>query len=114
MALAPIDLQTLFTQVDKVGKAQAAQKEGQAIQQSMHGVQIQRKTEEQIRQVNETQNAGEGVDKINDRHGNNKKNESNKNKKNNIDDEQEDETDNKRELQLFRDPSLGNKIDISL
>lgn len=112
MALAPIDLQTLFTQVDKVGKAQAAQKEGQAIQQSIHGVQLQRKTEELIKQVNETQDTGEGTDKINDR-SNRSKQEHNKKNKNSVNDEDE-KTEDRKQSNIFRDPSLGNKIDISL
>ena len=110
MAIAPLDLQTIFSQVDKVGKAQTAQREGQAIQQAMQGVHIQRKTEEMIQQVNEAQDTGEGVDKINDRTARQK----NENKKNN------DNTGNKNEdgeeepqQIIFRDPGLGNKIDIS-
>ena len=67
MAIAPIDLQTIFSQVDKVGKTQAAQKDGQALHQAIQGVQIQRKTEELIQQVNETQDTGDGAEKINDR-----------------------------------------------
>jgi len=111
MALAPIDLQTIFTQVDKVGKSQAAQKEGQAIQQSIHGVHLQRKTEEQIRQVNEAQDIGDGVDKINDKQNSNKNNE---NKKDNKNQENESENEIEKKHHVFRDPSLGNKIDISL
>jgi hypothetical protein len=68
MAIQPIDLQTLFTQIDKVGKAQSAQKEGLAAQQALQGVQLQRKTEEHIQSVNEAQDTGEGAEKIND-HG---------------------------------------------
>jgi len=67
MAIAPIDLQAIFSQVDKVGKTQAAQKEGQTLHQAIQGVQIERKTEENIQQVNETQNTGEGIEKIKDR-----------------------------------------------
>jgi len=107
MAIAPIDLQTLFTQVDKVGRAQAAQKEGQALQQAIQGVQLQRKTEEQIKQVNETQNSGDGAEKVNDNSkrqnpgGNN-----NQNKKENKDE--------KKQLSVLSNPVLGKKIDISL
>ena len=44
MAIQPIDLQTLFTQVDKVGKAQSAQREGLAVQQAIQGAHLQEKT----------------------------------------------------------------------
>jgi len=113
MALAPIDLQTLFTQVDKVGRAQVAEREGHANQQAMQGVHLQRKTDEQILQVNQAQDAGEGAEKINDR-TNRQKNES-KSKKEKGEDalEDDEEKDEKESFYSFRDPSLGNKIDIS-
>jgi len=110
MAIAPIDLQTLFSQVDKVGKTQAAQKEGQAIQQAIQGAQIQRKTDELIQQVNEAQDTGE-TDKIDDR----TQRQSNKKKDEKKDDEtgSEQENKDKQVYTVFRDPSLGNKIDIN-
>jgi hypothetical protein len=106
MAIAPIDLQTLFTQLDKVGKAQIAQKEGQALHQAIMGVQIQKKTEEHIQEVNEAQNTGDGAEKVGDqkhRHGGGNQG---KNRK----DAQEEEN----QASVLRDPSLGNTIDISL
>jgi len=113
MAITPIDLQTIFSQVDKVGRTQAAQKEGQALHQAIQGVQVQRKTEEQIQQVNEAQNTGEGTDKIKDRNkeqgqrqGSGGKNDgSNKNPQ---------QSEEEEKLSVLKDPSLGNKIDISL
>ncbi|MCL2805864.1 MAG: hypothetical protein FWD26_08005 [Treponema sp.] len=110
MAIAPIDLQTLFTQVDKVGKIHTAQKEGQAIHQAIQGAQIQRKTEEQIQQVNEAQDTGEGAEKIKDhtpRQNSGKKNESGRK------DDEEEKAEEKPPFLVVRDPGLGNKIDIS-
>ncbi|MCL2442114.1 MAG: hypothetical protein FWD13_01450 [Treponema sp.] len=107
MAIAPIDLQTLFTQVDKVGRAQAAQKEGQALQQAIQGVQLQRKTEEQINQVNEAQNSGDGAEKVND---NSKRQNSGENKNQN----KKEDKDEKKQLSVLSNPALGKKIDISL
>jgi predicted transcriptional regulator len=107
MAIAPIDLQTLFTQLDKVAKTQTSQRESQVIQQAVQSVQHQRKTEEQIEQVNETQNMGEGVEKVSDkRHsdqGEGKKRGREQNKR-------EDEN----QPSVLSDPSLGKNIDISL
>ena len=107
MAIAPIDLQTLFTQLDKVGRAQAAQREGQALHQAIQGVQIQKRTEEHIQQVNEAQNTGEGAEKVGDRWQ--KKNGGGKNEKNKKDAQEEE-----NQVSVLRDPSLGNTIDISL
>ncbi|MDR0601237.1 MAG: hypothetical protein LBG42_02545, partial [Treponema sp.] len=59
MAIQPIDLQTLFTQLDKVAKNHASQREGIAIQEAIQGIEIQKKTEEHIQEVNEAQNEGE-------------------------------------------------------
>jgi len=106
MAIAPIDLQTLFTQVDKVGKALTAQKEGQALHQAILGAQLQKKTEELMLQVNETQNTGDGAEKVGDQKHRQDGGKHDKNRK----DAQEEEN----PASVLRDPSLGNTIDISL
>jgi hypothetical protein len=109
MAIAPIDLQTLFTQLDKVAKTQSAQRESQVIQQAMQGVQLQRKTEEHIEQVNEAQNMGEGIEKVNDKKQNDKDKAEEK-RKNRERAGKEDEDNSS----VLRDLNLGKKIDISL
>jgi len=109
MAIAPIDLQTLFSQVDKAGRFYNAQREGQAIAQSMQGVEIQRRADEQINQVNEAQNTGEGAEEIND--NNQKQNSGQKGGKRKSDNREEEDDDNRV---ILNDPSLGRKIDISL
>ena len=107
MGIAPIDLQTLFSQVDKVGKAQAAQREGQALHQAILGVQLQKKTEENIQQVNEAQNTGDGAEKVGDQKQQRQGGGSHeKNKR----EAQEEEN----PVSVLRDPTLGNTIDISL
>jgi len=109
MALAPIDLQTLFTQLDKVAKTQTSQRESQVIQQAVQSVQHQRKTEEQIEQVNEAQNMGEGVEKVSDKRqggqGGDKKKGRGQTQTGREDEDQPS---------VLSDPSLGKKIDISL
>jgi hypothetical protein len=110
MAIAPIDLQTLFSQLDKVAKTQTSQREGQAIHQAVQGAQVQRKTEVQIQQVNEAQDMGEGAEKVKDRaSGHSREQADGKNKKRSQDDEAE-----KDKSIVFSDPSLGKNIDISL
>lgn len=106
MAITPIDLQTLFTQLDKVGRTHASQKEGQSIQQAIQSIQIQHKTEEQIQQINEAQNTGEGAEKVND-HGQRQNNGKNNERK-------QKEENEKAASSVLRDPSLGKNIDISL
>ena len=108
MAIAPIDLQTLFTQLDKVGRAQAAQRESQVLQQSIQGAQLQKKTEEHVQQVNEAQDTGEGSQKIGDR---GKREQAGGNRKRK---EQADGKEDEEEPSVFKDPILGKNIDISL
>jgi hypothetical protein len=74
MAIQPIDLQTLFTQLEKVGKSQASQKEGLAAQQAIQQVEGQKKIEERIQSVNEAEDAKEDG-KINDQESRKKKGE---------------------------------------
>ena len=113
MAIQPIDLQTLFSQMDKVAKTQSAQREGLALHQTILGEQIQRKTEEHIQSVNEAQNTGDdGVDKIRDRPSSKEGKESGEEKKkgNRKDASEEDEA----QGPVISDPRLGKNIDISL
>lgn len=109
MAIQPIDLQTLFTQMDKVAKSQTALREGIALHQDLQGIQIQRKTEEQIKAVNETRHMGEdGAEKVKDRGAQAQNDE--KEKKERRPSPQEEE----QKAVIFRDPRLGRNIDISL
>ena len=115
MAIQPIDLQTLFTQMDKVGKTQIAQREGLAVQQTIQGIEIQRKTEEHIQSVNEAQDMGEGTQKIKDRGAAGQEEpgqKKNKDKNGSSENEEPDMRDNGTDV--FRDPVLGRNIDISL
>jgi len=111
MAIAPIDLQAIFSQVDKVGKTQAAQREGQTLHQAIIGVQIQRKTEENIKQVNQAQNTGDGAEKVKDR-DNERGYKQNSGKRK--DESKEDEDAEEKQFSVLNDPYLGKKIDISL
>jgi len=114
MAIQPIDLQTLFTQVDKVGKTLSAQREGLAIQQANEGIQIQRKTEEQIQSVNKAQDTGEGVDKVNDRREQKHEQSKGDNKKPETAGAADAAAAENKSAVVIRDLYLGKTIDISL
>lgn len=111
MAIQPIDLQTLFTQLDKVGKSQMSQKEGLAIQQAMQGIQTQKKTEEQVHSVDDTKQAGEGAESINDRNARKRSGEQSADR-GEAEKDEEDISKNKV-VSVFKDPSLGRNIDMS-
>jgi len=106
--MQPIDLQTLFTQMDKVGKNQIQQKEGLQIQATLQQVQSQKKAEEQVRSVNETQNMGYGVNGVKDEES---KQPDQKKKQKDEKTEEEEKTDTPKSG-YFRDPALGRNIDL--
>ena len=109
MALQPIDLQTIFTQLDKVGKSQAAQREGMQIQAEIHAVQSQLKTEEQVHSVNEVQNTGDGVEKVNDRGARHERGK----KGDKAEESSEDDSGDDEVSRFIQDPDLGRNIDFS-
>ena len=110
MAIQPIDLQAVFSQIDKVGKAQAFLRDGQQIQDSLHQAQTQRKLEENVQSVNEAQNTGQESGKIKDE--NRKGAHANQGgTRENAEDSSEEEENEKPDM--IRDPSLGRNIDIS-
>lgn len=66
MPLLPIDLQTMFSHMNQIGKEQALQKDVLPLQQALQGAEIVKDSQEKDETVNETNNVGEGLDKIND------------------------------------------------
>jgi len=110
MAIQPIDLQALFTQLDKVGKNQAVAREGQQINEAIQQLQTQRKLEENVQSVNEAQDMGEDAEKIKDNSGRGAHAKQGGGK-GNSGEEEEDSAGEKPEL--IRDPALGRNIDIS-
>ena len=111
MAIQPIDLQAIFSQIDKVGKTQAFLRDGQQIQESLSQLQAQKKLEENIRSVNEAQNMGEEAGKVKEdgsrqgthaKHGGAREHQ-----------EEEAGDEESEKSGLIRDPALGRNIDIS-
>jgi len=111
MAIQPIDLQALFTQLDKVAKSQVFQKEGHQIQEALQQAQNQRKLEQNIQSVNQSQNMGEEAATIKDdqRRGSHANHGRTMEKQEKEDDPGPDE----KKQDFFRDPALGRNLDIS-
>ncbi|MDR1445663.1 MAG: hypothetical protein LBI90_02080 [Treponema sp.] len=113
MAIQPIDLQTLFTQMDKVGKAQIAQKEGLAVQQAIQAVQIQQKNEANVQSVNAAPELGEGAEKV-DNEGRSRGQGSAGGEGSSAEqDGEEDGEEKEKKKPANWDPALGHRIDIS-
>jgi microcompartment protein CcmL/EutN len=112
MAIQPIDLQALFTQLDKVAKSQVIQREGQQIQEALQQAQNQRKLEQNVQSVNQSQQMGEEAATIKDeqRRGANAN-------QGRIMGKQEDEDEalapEEEDRDFIRDPALGRNLDIS-
>ena len=110
MAIQPIDLQALFTQLDKVGKTQAVMREGQQIQEALHQVQTQRKLEENVQSVNEAQDMGEEAENIKDENG--RGSPANQGGARGKPEDASAQAENEKS-ELIRDPALGRNVDIS-
>jgi Arc/MetJ-type ribon-helix-helix transcriptional regulator len=114
MAIQPIDLQVMFSQVEKVGKAESALKEGAALQRSIAGESEARKLDERLEAVNaaddegmtENRLQGDGVQKLQDDETDRKKN--HRRKRNAY--AREDESDFHNSY--INDPNLGTLIDL--
>ena len=103
MSIKPIDLQTLFSQINHVGKDQAAQKDALLMQQTVAGSELAEETHRQDESVNEAKAASDGPDSVKEEgHEKSQKRQSKGKSK-----EQP-----KEEKKYYRDPNLGTHVDI--
>ena len=110
MAIQPIDLQTLFTQMDKINRSQTHAKEMLQMQASMQQLDSQKKAEEHVQSVNEAQDMGFGTAQIKDE---NSHPHSHEHDTGNNEEEEEGEKEKEVKNGFFRDPALGRNIDLS-
>jgi hypothetical protein len=110
MAIQPIDLQTLFTQIDKVGKEQSVHREGAQLQASLQAARVERQEVERDHSVNETQDTGQGgAERAGERQGRRQDG-----KKSSADDKPDAAAEEENEdPHIIRDPCLGKHIDVS-
>lgn len=110
MGIQPIDLQTLFSQLDKAGKLQSGTKENIPAQQVIQVAQQIKKEEEQVRTVKETKNPETGAERIKDEAGKKEKNLPSRQRRS---PDEKEEAPEQKEKEVVRDPELGTKIDLS-
>lgn len=108
MAIQPIDLQALFSQMDKVGKTQTAQKEGVEIQQGILNAMSQKKNDEKIRSVNQAREPEEGAERIRERKPRNQGDQGSREERDTAEDEAPAD-----ERETVSDPNLGRNVDLS-
>ena len=106
MSVRPIDLQTLFSHMNQVGKEQANERNAAALQQAHQGQSMVRHAEEADHHINETDKTEEGLESVKDESEGEKGSGESGTRK-----EQEDKEEKKREF--FKDPDLGHNIDIT-
>jgi len=93
--------------MDKVGKQDAAQREGAAILQAIQQAKIQQQTDERIRSVNEAQNMGDGTEAIKDKNGRRSGQEGKQGE------QSLEAAESTEETIVIRDPDLGRNIDLT-
>jgi hypothetical protein len=110
MPIRPIDLQTLLMQMSQVGRDQAIEKDGPALQSAIQGAIAQKKEVETRESVRRTEDAKDGVSLIKG-HGGRERAKGQ--------DEELDEDGGRKEPEekapgeVVRDPSLGNRVDLT-
>jgi hypothetical protein len=106
MPLLPIDLQILFSQTYQVGKEQAAQKDMIPNAQAAQGSQLAHQVDARDNKVNETTRQEDGPEQVKMR---NRRERQGKRKREG--EEKEKKLPEKKDV--FRDPALGSRIDIT-
>jgi hypothetical protein len=109
MSLRPIDLQNLFGRLNEISKQQAAIHEASHHAQQVAGSEIAERSANQQKRVTKTEDIEEGPDKV-------KKVDEEEvyyKQKHNHDKESSDDSNQETPDDIFRDPDLGNKVDIS-
>jgi hypothetical protein len=109
MAITPIDLQMLFSQIDKIGKEVAAQKEGAALHSAIQTDHRQKINEEKMQSVREADDSGEGLDRLKDKRNSGGSEAGGKRNDNHLLKNNEGGP----KLSEVHDPNLGNYLDIS-
>lgn len=112
MSVNPLELQTLFSQINRVGKQQALTKENDVLKQEILNSDIHKQGIKDSEEIPETKNLDEEFSKIKDEE--NGKNQKKKKKRNaGQSDETDDITqDEEQSKKIITDPKIGRKIDI--
>ncbi len=108
MAVNPIDLQAIFSQMNQVGKQESAVKDSEIIRQDQANIIVNKESIKDSEYIPDTKDISEGAGKIKDKV---KENNPKKRRKPNKEDEKKILKNNKIEENI-KDPELGQNIDI--
>ena len=106
MAIQPMDLQVLFSRLGQVGREQAAQRDMLIQSQAVTASEIAERSEEQDRRVSNLDTEDEGPEKTGDEGSGAAAGEQEE-------EEPQSEHEESDKTEVFRDPDLGQNIDIT-
>lgn len=104
MSVQPIDLQVLFSRLNQVGREQAAQRDAQVQAQAVAGSEIAERSEEQGHRVFEVSGEEDGPEVVNDEA---------EGQQSGSEQQRSPDQKERSDEAVFRDPDLGQHIDVS-
>jgi hypothetical protein len=110
MPIRPIDLQTLLMQMSQVGRDQAVEKDGPALQSGMQAAAAQKKEVETKEALRRTEDPKEGMGAVKERSGRPR---GGKGGQGTEEGEGGQAGEAPKVEEVVRDPSLGNRVDLS-
>lgn len=110
MAIQPIDLQTMYTQLGKISKQVVHEQQGAQLQRAIQQEEDTKRLQEKNQAVEKTSMDEEGIPLIQDPH---KGTSSEENTGKKHEPEQQNEESPQEEFQVIKDPNLGQHIDVS-
>jgi hypothetical protein len=106
MPLLPIDLQTVFSQTNQVGREQAVQQQAPPLAQAQAGLEIAQQAQARDTQVNQANDAGDGAEQIKERETGGRRGRRRRSRA------REPKAEPRRKP-VFTDPELGQHVDIT-
>ena len=104
MAIQPIDLQVLFSRLNQIGREQAALRDAQVQAQAVAGSEIAERSEEQDHRVSESRTDQEGPEVVD---------EDGEGGQSGAGEEHGSGEEERSDQEVFRDPDLGQHVDLS-
>ena len=111
MSIQPIDVQTLLLRLSQVGQEQSAERHAIVQGQAVTGSEIAEKSREQERRLDEPSTIEEGPEKVKDQEGQSQNLAEEKEREREPEEQSKGQEEEDRDL--FRDPDLGQNVDIS-
>jgi len=113
VAIQPIDLQTLYTQLDKIGKAQVMQQVADQASREAEQVTNRHESDIKVNKVQETDAGDEKPDIVHERKGSGNQEQENSQHKSGKEPKDAEKAPVEPDRVIIRDPALGTHIDIS-